>query len=995
MSVVDEVPHLTDSSDDEFVIGASAQVPKKRRRRAPLGAAGSLACFFLLCNGALVAESDELHRLWATTVDTEPHFGADSSGVLGLVFCTWKFLQDDDDDEIGRSLQRQQVRSRKRATIHGYLRYVAQHVFLFDDGIQHSVPEFLDQPRIYAPIWCHQFSNLTLSSSSIETLCSHYGCKLPVSGFVLSSFHCEILVQGSSNVVQDIALTSRLAKSSFQPLFPPFTTIRKYVRETLARAASEAENDCHGLRSAALYELPGKKAFVRTRRFGKAVIHKDPVNVFKYLRFARRLQDASVAPEVLEAALDFAVPDDELFDEVQRQKPTEPGKNETYTARLKLDATSMLLEQREFRHIYQTCPDSIVSAHLYSDASPVTGTEIQGMALDVCYDDWQIQTMVMPGVALHFGGAKLIHKVVAFLWSLSLMLGPQIEIMRWFLNKIGSVTSDMGTEFGFIDIGNILAAFIRWRAGEPLARISSTAVESTKLLPNALRVPGWGHLFGNLMKFLVKSVQGWLEILNYLRQLVKFFNYGPWREELVRALRFVYPEGRRVLKSFHAQLTKWRYETIHGVFAELLRIREVCETHVAAALQQFTNFKDVQLLNDVRRICAWKEIWAFLSAFFPLLETLEGARRWGLVCPCCAELRAERPRVRLKCPWNSRRLGEARVFMKSIMDQLKDIGRSLTRDMCDGVDWVFSQTKAAALVIVAEIRLKFKWLWYVPWRITETLADPRQAEICRLQLLSANPDLLGPLERRQKDELLDELSVLIYGGLNCTTWHICVELSTPVPVKRKHLSPSKVQTSHSSWKRCGVRFWLLHRGGCSHGVQSGVAQVLLLHATTPWGLLSRCAIWGCSSIALLLGYMLLPPSSHACVMMCMIQYAFRFGAPAIRWFRIVSAMETETVYFREYRVVWRALYDAWWAHISALASIADDPLHPDWIRLHAETRALVEVLHELCERIRVQDPEFYDEIMAVLFTDTDEIEVEEEQPLSDGENTIDPTDDGH
>ena len=46
MSVVDEVPHFTDSSDDEFVIGASAQDPKKRRRRAPLGAAGSLACFF-------------------------------------------------------------------------------------------------------------------------------------------------------------------------------------------------------------------------------------------------------------------------------------------------------------------------------------------------------------------------------------------------------------------------------------------------------------------------------------------------------------------------------------------------------------------------------------------------------------------------------------------------------------------------------------------------------------------------------------------------------------------------------------------------------------------------------------------------------------------------------------------------------------------------------------------------------------------------------------
>ena len=70
----------------------------------------------------------------------------------------------------------------------------------------------------------------------------------------------------------------------------------------------------------------------------------------------------------------------------------------------------------------------------------------------------------------------------------------------------------------------------------------------------------------------------------------------------MRAVSPVYSEGPRVLKSFHAQLTKWRYETIHGVFAELLRIREVCETHVAAALQQFTNFQDVQLMNDVRSL---------------------------------------------------------------------------------------------------------------------------------------------------------------------------------------------------------------------------------------------------------------------------------------------------------------------------------------------------------------------------------------------------------
>ena len=71
------------------------------------------------------------------------------------------------------------------------------------------------------------------------------------------------------------------------------------------------------------------------------------------------------------------------------------------------------------------------------------------------------------------------------------------------------------------------------------------------------RVPGWGHLFGNLMKFLVKSVQGWPEILHYLRQLVKFFNYGPWREELVRAVSPVCPKAVAPVLLLQDATTSW------------------------------------------------------------------------------------------------------------------------------------------------------------------------------------------------------------------------------------------------------------------------------------------------------------------------------------------------------------------------------------------------------------------------------------------------------
>ena len=76
---------------------------------------------------------------------------------------------------------------------------------------------------------------------------------------------------------------------------------------------------------------------------------------------------------------------------------------------------------------------------------------------------------------------------------------------------------------------------------------------------------------------------------------------------------------------------------------------------------------------------------------------------------------------------------------------------------------------------------------------------------------------------------------------------------------------------------------------------------------------------------------------------------------------------------------WSAAYD--W-YLGALDSISDEPLHPNRIRLEAETQGVVHVLELILGEIMEGDPEFYDMLMA-------------EDEAQDGNNEFDPTDYGH
>ena len=75
--------------------------------------------------------------------------------------------------------------------------------------------------------------------------------------------------------------------------------------------------------------------------------------------------------------LDLVVADENI---PERTKSKHAGRTQLERARALLDIVSMQMDSREFAHYKET--DSLAAINLYSDASPVVGTDLQGMVMD-------------------------------------------------------------------------------------------------------------------------------------------------------------------------------------------------------------------------------------------------------------------------------------------------------------------------------------------------------------------------------------------------------------------------------------------------------------------------------------------------------------------------------------------------------------------------------------------------------------------------------------
>ena len=367
----------------------------------------------------------------------------------------------------------------------------------------------------------------------------------------------------------------------------------------------------------------------------------------------------------------------------------------------------MLLQRREI--IANMMCGEIVAFQVYSDASPIRGNEIQGLVLDICYKNGDIDRITMPSGTLSYGRCGVLNKTAALMFSFWLLVGPSETMLRKAFSLVRTAATDFGVEMGTLDVPDFIGAFMARLQGQSLYACRALVNPRVRLLPLALRISGWSHLFGNPMKFIAKSHPAWPSILSACRDLVAFYRMTGWRDAGGRC--DLVPLGH-----FNAGFTKWRSETIAVCFSELDRMADISRHGVREEF--FQHFQDRDLLIRVLRHCTDGPLWDLIhGASGNIFGPLEKGRRWGMTCECPDHI-ADRQRgvKHISCKHNGRKLRTAFKEASDMSSDMLQLGRCLPLEACNGNEVVNVQLRRMLLVGAAELKLRTKYLGLVPWR---------------------------------------------------------------------------------------------------------------------------------------------------------------------------------------------------------------------------------------------------------------------------------------
>ena len=321
----------------------------------------------------------------------------------------------------------------------------------------------------------------------------------------------------------------------------------------------------------------------------------------------------------------------------------------------------------------------------------------------------------------------------------------------------------MGTELGLLKLPCLVDVFFLWLQGTPLVEMIGRVPAFSHLMPLAIAVPGWSHTWAGLMSKFCKRWGKWPEALASLRCVCTWLRNDTHREHVLRKLPrdIVDNRVRKQYRSFKPSFAKWRYETIHDVFLELL-IRLPTLLLIQAAW--FPNPQDKEELKNFLAAIAWKELWVFVRVAFEFgIKKMEKCRRWGLVCACCAHLYAEGKRP--LCERSGRRLHQARKRVQSLTDDIRESIRTLRiadcGDSLEMMRWVALTLRCA----ISDIVEKFNFLSVLPWRFAESGEPDQSLECIYLYRSSSGHDhvtlaifgrLVSDIEARSRGEPMTE-----------------------------------------------------------------------------------------------------------------------------------------------------------------------------------------------------------------------------------------------
>jgi hypothetical protein len=278
-----------------------------------------------------------------------------------------------------------------------------------------------------------------------------------------------------------------------------------------------------------------------------------------------------------------------------------------------------------------------------------------------------------------YGKAGGIYKALAIIHSVWLVVGSSIKDIRNFFSLVTALTTDMGTEIGLIECPDVVEAYIRRLEGATMAVALATVDPASRLFPRAVRIPGWNHIYGGIMKKCTEE-HDWPKYTHYLQCLCRLFRNRTWVDHLKR-LHGGDAACVSLWLPFSAGFAKWRYETLYVVMDQLLVRRQFCATKLSA-----DDFQSTQEREIIATCCkAGKDpgLWRWMQAWRThIIGPLEYGRRWGMSCPCCPPPVGKKKRD--PCANSGRKLPWAAEKTQQIANAFAEAARTMGPDKCEG-----------------------------------------------------------------------------------------------------------------------------------------------------------------------------------------------------------------------------------------------------------------------------------------------------------------------
>ena len=154
--------------------------------------------------------------------------------------------------------------------------------------------------------------------------------------------------------------------------------------------------------------------------------------------------------------------------------------------------------------------------------------ELFASAADIFFGGSGYWRRLLPVISIMREQLSAVGKTVCLLYQISLMFGLSQAALLKLCSRVRSITTDMGTERLTVQSNGIIGAYLEHMG----ARLDNFA-EPQQLFPRALQIPGWKHMWDNVLRRSLSSVLWFPTFLRLFKAWISFF-YGrrpvwqPW-----------------------------------------------------------------------------------------------------------------------------------------------------------------------------------------------------------------------------------------------------------------------------------------------------------------------------------------------------------------------------------------------------------------------------------------------------------------------------------